>query len=345
MHTFTCLALFSADTNTKEAPPTKDILQMQSKLVHRALSKDLQKYASAIPDAPAGGNPLNADAFAQHIFTEAFKNFPNAQNAEFGNFSNTQNFSFGDFSNAQSFTSGSFSTQTFEFKSVSTTQNFAFGDFANPQNFGFGNVPEAQSAPLAHGDVCDWKITECTDGIVTAIFASKKNVSNEYWAIEMEWLPPTVEYIHLRTIRIERTWKHMCLPRDLRYLHLNMCFGELDERNSPHIDFSRLPEKLEELILIRSTTGRVLCFDRMPITMRFLYIQQMDSFVRSILVNYERLPEGLQELHVTDSVDGDRLKKKVKAIGKPNGVKLQTKYDPSYPRQGSVYYERFEAKI
>ena len=187
--------------------------------------------------------------------------------------------------------------------------------------------------------ICEWKSIECTDGFVTSICLAK-----EYWRgtviAEVDWLPPTVEFIHWKGIEIRSRHSTNCLPRALKYMYLDECSTETFS-----IDFARLPEKMEELILLYSATPRIICLHDLPPKMRFVYIRLAPRFIDAILVDYNNLPESLKELHVTDAWDENKIEKKIMAIGKPRGVKLQTKFDSKNRTKPSIYFERLDQKL
>ena len=191
-------------------------------------------------------------------------------------------------------------------------------------------------------DVCTWSIVECTDGLITTLVASKKyGPSSEIWSVYIEWLPPTVEFVHLQNVLVPKIWARTTLPRALKYLHLKECHGRgIEDRV---INFRRFPEKMEELILIRSLKGTVLCFDGLPRTMRLVYILVHVKFVKSIIVNYPDIPATMQEMHVT-GFGSKALQGKTRVIGRAHGVKLQTKYDRNYAWYRSKYHRKLEER-
>ena len=212
-------------------------------------------------------------------------------------------------------------------------------DFAHMQN----ELLRRSLSPLAiqyaggnaDADACSWKAIQCTDGDVTTLCLNGRHESPP--AILLEWLPPTMRFIHLCNAQTPGKWQHMCLPRDLKYLFLKNCRIALDGGQSRDINFARLPPTTEELILIYATCGRVICLDGLPRTMRYVYIQQNERRMHSVVVNYDGLPESLQWLRVTCLRHHGRLNRKVVAIGKPKGVKLSTKFRQKYYLSESKY--------
>ena len=196
-------------------------------------------------------------------------------------------------------------------------------------------------------DECTWRGVECAGSCVTAVFAAKTfETASRLFSVSTEWLPPTVEFVHFRYISIPHIWERMCLPRMLRYLYLENCTAKhWKGMLSNKIDFARLPRRMEELILIHTDMGGMIQIDGLPETMQFVYIMQHERFVESIGVHYEDIPNALRELHVTNGFDAVIFDEMVRAVGKPNEVKLQTKYDNLYPEKGSAYVAEFAAKL
>ena len=194
-----------------------------------------------------------------------------------------------------------------------------------------GDVP-------ASADICEWKRIDCSDGLTTAIYMySEKFAGKE--SIELEWLPPTVQFVHLEHIQIVRELPFKHLPRELKYL-----YSSLGGHHTPCIDCSLLPHKMEELILQHTTNASEIRFENMPQTMRYVYIRHAPRHLNAIIVNYNTLPASLEELYVTTMKDHKLLKQKVKAIGKPRDVKLQTKYDFRHPTEGSTYFSLLKGR-
>ena len=192
----------------------------------------------------------------------------------------------------------------------------------------------------SNADVCMWETIHCTDGIVTAIWASDIHIlPGAQHSVLTEWLPPTLEFIHFHSICVPNLWKTMCLPRELKYLYLNLCndWGQKPAR----VDFARLPRKMEEIIVIKSIMGGRIYVDNMPETMRFVFFRVLADF-RGVFVNYRSLLGTLETLHFSPIGD---FKIRVKEIGKPRAVKLETKYDDSDLHKRSKYAGMFESRL
>ena len=190
---------------------------------------------------------------------------------------------------------------------------------------------EADAGP----DVCAWKFIECTNDIVTVIFLQIENAR-----IEVEWLPPTLEFIHIRYIQVIHENPFPLLPRKLKYLYVGFFY-----RGIAHMDFSNLPDKMEELILKVSAYDGEICLRGMPQTMRYVYIEQVTRYTNAIIVDYSSLAVSVEEIRVTSKYNDYKIRRRVRAIGKPGDVTLQTKYDKRYPTKGSKYFESFQQRF
>ena len=185
-------------------------------------------------------------------------------------------------------------------------------------------------------DVCTWQGMECTDGFATSLCVQYLNFTYDV-RIQVYWLPPTLEFIHLKCIAPFEESPLIHLPRELKYLYWKEYYA-----SATCIVCARLPAKMEELIIDGSTSARKICLYDMPQTMRYVYIEQSPVFTDTIFVNYTNLPASIEEMRVTSLYNCHKLKRKVRAIGSPGSVDLQTTYDLRYPKRGSKYFAEFE---
>ena len=192
-------------------------------------------------------------------------------------------------------------------------------------------------------DICAWAQIECTDGIVTVMWAASiqaRAPNGAEVSIKMEWLPPTMKFIHFECIRVPSAWENMCFPRDLKYLFLDHCKDLNSQANG--FNFTRLPQRMEEIILLNVNIRGTICFVGLPETMRFVYFCVFQRYVKCFVVHYKSLPLGLKGLHATVY---ERGKVKVTEIGKPRGVKLQQKHQPSILLEGSQHIEIYGKRL
>ena len=187
-------------------------------------------------------------------------------------------------------------------------------------------------------DICDWDGIECTDGVVTTFFVYTNHFSDGV-GVEIEWLPPTLEFVHMKSARITSGSSLSTLPRALKYLYCGFCYGL-----PKTINCSELPPKMEELIIAESSFVSAIYLDGLPQGMRYVYFSRATAFMEVIGINYDNLPDSIEEIRVTAPYEDKQLKRIVTTVGKPSAVKLQTKNDPQYPTKGSLYLEAFEQR-
>ena len=171
--------------------------------------------------------------------------------------------------------------------------------------------------------VCDWHGVSCTAGLITSIRASS-SISSEHGSMarfNLEWFPPTVEFIHLDDVACSTDWTLEGLPRELRYLCLRVAPHDSSSR-TPRVDCALLPRKMEELIIAPATRCCDIRLEHMPSTMRYVYIEQRMHAEKPIVVDYRNLPPFLREMRVTSPRNDHVLEERVRTVGKPRGVKL-----------------------
>ena len=193
----------------------------------------------------------------------------------------------------------------------------------------------ARGGAIINADICDWKFISCTDSRATTLCIRSSQLAKKA-VVDVEWLPPTLEFIHFEYILMHNEEALTYLPRELKYMYWGSCFGV-----TRNVDCSRLPHKMEEIILQKSTYAGEINLGLMPHTMRFVFIEQVARYTNEITVNYNSLPVSLKEVWVTSELVCDDMKRRVRAIGKLGAVTLETKYDSRYPKEGSRYLSTF----
>ena len=187
-------------------------------------------------------------------------------------------------------------------------------------------------------DVCAWKRTGCTNGVVTSVWAQDTaHDPKAEFSVLIEWFPPTLKFIHFEDIVVQRLYKLLCLPRDLKYLYLKS-YGDYRSRITG-FDFSRLPPKMEELILVRMNICGTIRFVGLPETMRAVYFCVCKGAFNRFVVDYNSLPRTVKSLHASIYEDPYR-RVNVEEIGKPRSLRIQTKNEQGkrIAFAGSNYY-------
>ena len=195
----------------------------------------------------------------------------------------------------------------------------------------------ARGDAVSKFDICTWTAISCIDSLVAAISMRIPYSDDKKSSVEAEWLPPTIQFFHLENSKQTKRSSLNYLPRDLRYLYRYRSYDE-----TYRIDCARLPCNMEELILVKTTLAREIRLDGIPKTMRYLYINQSSLFTDSIFVNYNTLPLSIEEMWVTSAYKANKMKRKIRAIGNPGAVRLQTRYDYQCPKNGSNYLDMFQ---
>ena len=199
-------------------------------------------------------------------------------------------------------------------------------------------LPEIQDGPLTAHDACAWKGIECEDGIVTSILLNRYMYDPSFrtsYIVNINWVPQTVEKMHMLDIHLLNGWSPERLPRNLRYLCLWSCIewsitsidGEKERTNAGvstkgEVNLQKLPEGLEELYIVYGWTAGYLRMGCIPQNMRRLLI--CSSVLTHAFVHFEALPESLQEACVVCTKHGKTIN--VRGMGrKQHDKKVRTK--------------------
>ena len=93
--------------------------------------------------------------------------------------------------------------------------------------------------------------------------------------------------------------------------------------------------------------GRVLHFSRLPNTMRLIFIKLHEMPIDEVIVDYDSLPDSLQQLCVIDIQAGGakKIERKVKVNGEPLQVKLDVGHGDLWPNPKSNYFLQIEPQL
>ena len=152
--------------------------------------------------------------------------------------------------------------------------------------------------PSGSPDICRWRGIRCEEGKMRALFFALKARLRDLntLLISIEWLPPTVQFVHLVSMRLTAGWLVETLPRDLKYFYINSCTSKEHEAHGHPINLRRLPHHTEEFHVINSYRlyGK---FDltQLPSTLRVLAITTTlcahFGHQPTVIVDYSTLPE------------------------------------------------------
>ena len=151
-------------------------------------------------------------------------------------------------------------------------------------------------------DMCTWRGVGCTRSTVSSFHLSS-NESNISWILTMDWLPPSVQALHLERIPTWNGWLAERLPQDLRYMCLIFCSARFTSMRS--INLHKLPRLLEELYVRQGWYEGAVHIANLPETMRVLCIQY--RWINHAVIDEESLPKKLTHVRISPS-DPDKIK-------------------------------------
>ena len=141
-------------------------------------------------------------------------------------------------------------------------------------------------------NVCTWRGVCCDDAIITSFFFSSLPADSQrlYWEIDLNWLPSSIEIVHLNNIVPASPWKPERLPRAIRYLHF---WGvPMQRKVSQKCSLRNLPS----IHLINCWTGGSVVLIDLPASMRFCSIMQWD--LSRVYVDNAILSDKLEVLSI-----------------------------------------------
>ena len=143
---------------------------------------------------------------------------------------------------------------------------------------------------------CAWRGVHCDDTIITSfVFVSPSLTDNNIcFELDLNWLPSSLEAIHLRLIAPASPWAPERLPRKLRYFYF---WGIPKAQNISHNSSLRnLPNALEEIHLTHSwPSGSVLLID-IPASVRFFSIWHWG--LRRVYLDSASLSDKLEVVYI-----------------------------------------------
>ena len=158
-------------------------------------------------------------------------------------------------------------------------------------------LDEILEKPNGSPDICRWRGIRCEEGKMNAIFLENMGLTLNTLLLSIEWLPPTVQFVHLVSLRLTAGWLVETLPRDLKYFYIESCMSKEHEAHGHSINLRRLPHQTEEFHVISSYRlyGK---FDltQLPSTLRVLALTTtlcaLPGQHPTVIVDYGTLPEN-----------------------------------------------------
>ena len=208
-------------------------------------------------------------------------------------------------------------------------------------------------------DICKWRGVECTDGVMHTFVWHRQGLTP--LGILMEWLPPTLQFLHLDRITMIHGWQPFNLPRALRYLNLNDCDRHSTQSSSslPDAlialsDLRMLPSKMEEFILDNSFFMGQIMLESLPQTMRLLFLRTF--FFEKVNIDPLALPDQMEYIVFLNLV-ANKPVKIFKGFGKTQctivnqdgealriGDNVRKRYGSDY-KEVSKYYRKFDEEV
>ena len=153
-------------------------------------------------------------------------------------------------------------------------------------------------------DPCEWRGVTCTNNEMTSlIFVSTDSIRNPLdspWSIDMDWLPSTLQYVHLTHARQLDGWLAERLPRALLYFNssCSLTNGVITKRQ---IHFRNLPPKMEEMQIFHGWFSGTVWISALPNTMRACVLRT--GCIRRVYVESQNLPKSLEMIVINGIKD------------------------------------------
>ena len=159
---------------------------------------------------------------------------------------------------------------------------------------------------------CRWRGVACTNEVMTNFFILGMHgmipPGARTFQVNPNWLPSTLENVHLDSLDLSEIIEFRKLPRELRYFHSHDIIALNDEIRSRTIELRWLPRKLEEFIIFSGRFHATLFIADLPPNMRLLFFRSLS--LPYAYVNMRNLPKSLKNV----VLNGDYKKCKVRSI-------------------------------
>ena len=196
-------------------------------------------------------------------------------------------------------------------------------------------------------DSCSWRGVECTANKITSFCMTRVEFKEanahvaRAWYVSMDFFPPSVQYIHLNSIRMVNGWLSERLPRDLRYMCLQFSFlPSFHSADRRQINLQKLPSRMEELHSISGWYSGTLMLDALPATMSLISIRNSRADFPSAYVDNQKLPAGLKCINFLGMSANFRL---IEISGKKVDERL--KHNKALVVQKSSRREEFNVQV
>ena len=146
-------------------------------------------------------------------------------------------------------------------------------------------------------DVCVWSGIQCIGNNVIAFALTRTEKLHPI--LNIEWLPPSLQKVHLWMIIIPSGFTVETLPRALRYLYLMECSLITRGYTPQSIDLNKLPQKLEEFHLYKGWFSGKIYISTLPVTMCIL--QLIHSSIRSVHIDARAFSHDIKYINLSNA--------------------------------------------
>ena len=138
---------------------------------------------------------------------------------------------------------------------------------------------------------CNWRGVQCAHGAIRSLIVERELLGRTN-TMDTRWLPQTLEYLWVRNVPVLGDLNETSFPRDLVFACLTeMCTG-LGART-----LSRLPLKIEELLISSAQMRGPVILTKLPQSLRFLFLCPLAQ-TGPIFYDSTALPKGIVNIHI-----------------------------------------------
>ena len=155
-------------------------------------------------------------------------------------------------------------------------------------------------------DVCSWVGVECSHSRVTSLYLQDDIGRLQELTLNMLWLAPSIQHLHLGSMSFSAAIATPALPRDLRYFFVHACMVRVAIQPADKINLTKLPDRLEEFMFTHAYAVRGgLDLRRLPQTLCLLALTTHLAMDRGrepfVLADELALPEALTHIFIIDT--------------------------------------------
>ena len=145
---------------------------------------------------------------------------------------------------------------------------------------------------------CKWRGVTCIDEVMTTFIILGRpgmlRLGSKRLDVNPNWLPSTLESVHLGPLDLSESIEFQKLPRELRYFFSHNIFTIDEEIRNRRVELRWLPQKLEEFIIFSGQFHATLLIADLPQSMRLLFIRSLS--LPYAYVDMITLPKSLKSV-------------------------------------------------